>query len=385
LSPGGKLFQTIWEVASLGTDIGDSDEERVRKAILTLVGGCIAILAIFWGSLYVVLGFPYSGAIPLSYAVISFISIAYFFGTKRFRFFRFSQLFLIFWLPFLLQISLGGFAKGSVVMIWAFFAPLAALLFADTRHATKWLIAYLAMIAVCGVLDIYPPFEVRPMPPVYNTAFFIMNMGAGSALIYLAISFFTRDREKTHQDALQAKRALEDANRNLQQSETLVRELMMTDPLTGIPNRRSLEERLDYELERQKRFGGDLAVVITDIDFFKRVNDRYGHTVGDDMLTAFASLLSEQIRATDFVARFGGEEFILVLPDTGKSGAVELTERIRRLLSNRTIPPLTKPLTASFGIAVVVAGEDKKSAVSRADRALYNAKQNGRNRITVAD
>jgi len=379
------LYGVLWQWANRGARSEDGNEERVKKAVLTLVAGIIAFLAIFWGSLYVVLGYPASGAIPLGYAGISFSSILYFFTTKRFGFFRFSQLLLILLLPFLLQWSLGGFSNGSAVMVWAFFAPLAAMLFADLAHAAGWLLAFLVLTFVSGFIDLTPfAAQVRPMPRLANVAFFVMNMGAGFVSIYVVLNSFVRDRERSHLAAVTANEALAQANLELQRNQARISELMLTDPLTGAGNRRHLDERFLLEVDRAQRYDKQLSVVIADLDHFKAINDSFGHNVGDEVLKAVAAVIRSNMRTTDFMARFGGEEFVLLLPETGRVGAELLAERIRRALELEPVAGLKQPVTASFGVAIAQPSESAKDVLKRADDALYRAKNAGRNCLVVA-
>ena len=379
------LYGVLWQWANRGAQSEDSNEERVKKAVLTLVAGIIAFLAIFWGSLYVVLGYPVSGAIPLGYAGISFASILYFFTTKRFGFFRFSQLLLILLLPFLLQWSLGGFSNGSAVMVWAFFAPLAAMLFADLAHAAGWLLAFLVLTLVSGFIDLTPfAAQVRPMPRLANVVFFVMNMGAGFVSIFFVLNSFVKDRERSHQAAVMAGEALAQANLELQRNQARISELMLTDPLTGAGNRRHLDERFLLEVDRAQRYDKQLSVVIADLDHFKAINDSFGHNVGDEVLKAVAAVIRSNMRTTDFMARFGGEEFVLLLPETGRVGAELLAERIRRALELEPVAGLKQPVTASFGVATAQPSESAKDVLKRADDALYRAKNAGRNCLVVA-
>lgn len=360
----------------------DTDAERTKKGVLTIVAGIIAFLAIFWGSTYVALGYPLSGGIPLSYAAISFLSIGYFFATKKFAFFRFSQLLLIFWLPFLLQWSLGGFANGSVVMIWAFFTPLAAMLFADAAHAAKWMIAFLLLAIFSGFIDSSLQGLVPPMGTIANVTFFVLNMGFGCASIFFVLNYFVKQREDSLKQVIAAHNDLEHANEMLRQNENRIRELMLTDPLTGLGNRRHLDERLQAEFSRAQRYNNSLCVVMTDIDHFKGINDTYGHNIGDHVLKMFATHLQEAVRASDFVARFGGEEFILVLPETTLQGALLLAERIRATLERKDFSGIERRITASFGVTVTKKGDTLEEILLRADRALYVSKETGRNRVS---
>jgi diguanylate cyclase (GGDEF)-like protein len=161
-------------------------------------------------------------------------------------------------------------------------------------------------------------------------------------------------------------------------------ELMLTDSLTGVANRRALNDQLEKEVKRAKRYKKQLGVIMTDLDFFKSINDSYGHTAGDEVLKAFAEVMRETVRATDFIARYGGEEFVLILPEISRDDLYEITCRIREAFESTDIPGLDKAVTASFGAAVLDSTDDHRSLLSRADKALYNSKELGRNCVTMA-
>ena len=355
----------------MGAAAGDSDDLRLKKAVMTIVSSSIAFLAIFWGGLYLYSGYRLSGAIPLGYAVISFTSTLHFFKSKRFEFFCFSQQLLILLLPFVLMWSLGGFANGSVVMIWAFFAPLAALFFIDLKAAARWMLAFLILILVSAIINDSVATHAQPMSTGLNTLYFVMNTGCGFTLIALTLYYFVKDRESAYH--------------RLQQSETHIRELMLTDPLTGVANRRHLDDRLGMELSRLQRYGQPLAVMMTDIDFFKQVNDTYGHAVGDQVLQAFAAQLQASIRHIDFLARYGGEEFVLLLPNAGPHEAMAMAERMRGATKTIQIPGLPLQITASFGVVAVQPSESMVDVLARADKAMYLSKTHGRDRVTSLD
>ncbi|MGB2711804.1 MAG: diguanylate cyclase [Conexibacter sp.] len=156
-----------------------------------------------------------------------------------------------------------------------------------------------------------------------------------------------------------------------------------TDPLTRLPNRRGFREQLDLELERTRRGGTQMTVVVGDVDHFKEVNDRSGHQVGDAVLQRVAQLLNDGKRQIDLAARVGGEEFALVLPDTDAQGAFVLAERLREAL-RAAFTQDTVPITISFGIASFPAhAETAASLLHAADEALYAAKESGRNRTVL--
>lgn len=160
-----------------------------------------------------------------------------------------------------------------------------------------------------------------------------------------------------------------------------------TDGLTGLYNRRTLNERLEEALLRAERAGNPLSLVLADVDHFKSVNDTYGHQVGDDVLVGVARTFLRCARVTDVVARYGGEEFVLVLENTDASGAAHLAERIRRSIAAQRFDTDLGPLevTSSFGVASLSDhAEDAEGLLKAADDALYRAKEKGRNRVVIA-
>ncbi|WP_028627091.1 GGDEF domain-containing protein [Metapseudomonas resinovorans] len=164
------------------------------------------------------------------------------------------------------------------------------------------------------------------------------------------------------------------------------RQKALQDPLTGLPNRAAWNERLEIELARQQRYGGDLLLAVIDIDHFKRINDGFGHLAGDKVLKIIAGELSRRLRKTDFIARFGGEEFVLLLPSTPMEGGQQLLDNLR--LAIEVCPFHFKgervSITLSAGLTALFAGEPSDAAFQRADQALYRAKRQGRNRIELA-
>jgi diguanylate cyclase (GGDEF)-like protein len=156
------------------------------------------------------------------------------------------------------------------------------------------------------------------------------------------------------------------------------------DHLTGTNNRRAIAQILQQAIGRAQAGGGELAVILLDIDNFKQINDTYGHDVGDQTLIEVADSLRQQLRATDALGRWGGEEFMIIIPETNLAATVQLAERLRALIEARSQPPLDQ-VTVSFGVAISLPGDTPDRLVKRADEALYRAKQGGRNRVEVAD
>lgn len=200
-------------------------------------------------------------------------------------------------------------------------------------------------------------------------------------LVLVATWFDVEQVETARALASQAVVALDNA-----QLHRLVQQQALVDSLTGLANRRSLEDALRFELARTRRFGGDVSVVFADLDGFKDVNDRYGHLFGDEALRRVANALRSTVSESDIAGRWGGDEFAIVLPGTGTAGGARFAERVRAIVAEEV---LVTPdggelqLTASFGLAAVSDGGDLGELIAAADAALYDAKRSGKNRVVV--
>ncbi|MFE8071236.1 diguanylate cyclase [Marinobacteraceae bacterium S3BR75-40.1] len=188
----------------------------------------------------------------------------------------------------------------------------------------------------------------------------------------------------TQIDLLQDKLvALESQSDAMKQQLMKERERATTDALTQLPNREALEERLELEFARWKRYGNRISLAVLDIDHFKTVNDRYGHLAGDKVIQLVARALREQLRETDFIARFGGEEFVVLLPETDEAAAFQVCEKLRERIAGLPFHFRRERVAVTLS-AGVIAFQDASSPdelFDRADRALYRAKEAGRNRV----
>lgn len=164
------------------------------------------------------------------------------------------------------------------------------------------------------------------------------------------------------------------------------RQKALLDPLTGLPNRAAWSERLDYEVNAWHQRGNSLSLAMLDLDHFKRINDGYGHLAGDKVLKIIANVLSKRLRPTDFIARFGGEEFVLLMPDSALADALAVGELLREAIAACPFHFKGEPvtITVSMGVAQFQAGERSDLALKRADEALYRAKAAGRNQVQAA-
>lgn len=189
-------------------------------------------------------------------------------------------------------------------------------------------------------------------------------------------------RTKALQDELRAK------NKQLEELLYKVEYLAITDALTGLYNRRRFHDILQKEFERSKRYSSPVSLLMIDIDHFKKINDKHGHLAGDHVLLEVAQIIQKNIRDVDTAARYGGEEYIVILPNTEKNDALTVAERMRISIQNSSFQEINKDaITVSIGIAGLpekhIDTEDK--LIRSADLALYRSKQNGRNRTEISD
>jgi diguanylate cyclase (GGDEF)-like protein len=159
-----------------------------------------------------------------------------------------------------------------------------------------------------------------------------------------------------------------------------LKDLTVTDPLTGAYNRRYLEEQAGHAMESWQRYRHSSTILLIDIDFFKRINDKYGHAAGDTAIKRLVEVVSARIRAVDTLCRFGGEEFVVLLQETGIDGAIRIAEELRALVESEKIAP-EGSMTISVGVCEVIAADSVDHWFSLADSALYLAKRSGRNRV----
>lgn len=181
--------KTIAWLARIGADPADDDEVRLRKAFLVSGSFMFILAGAVWGVAYIALGELLAGSIPLGYAIVSLLSVAVFALTRRYRFFRFSQLSLILLLPFLLQVTLGGFVNSSAVILWSLICPFGALLFDDPRHAPRWFLAYLGLLVVSDIIQPYVRV-VNPLSPALVLFFFVANIGVVSSIAFILLYSF---------------------------------------------------------------------------------------------------------------------------------------------------------------------------------------------------
>jgi diguanylate cyclase len=204
------------------------------------------------------------------------------------------------------------------------------------------------------------------------------------------VKFLVAENEKMQRDAADLKNNLEHSQSQIEKLRwnlAEAQELGMRDPLTSLNNRRCFDINLAREIGDARTHKTDMCLVMGDIDNFKSINDTFGHQIGDEILKMFAKLLTQNVKGRDTVARFGGEEFAIILPETALPDAARLTENIRVQLEEKHLTlnsgePIGQ-ITASFGVAQLASADNPEALVQRADARLYEAKCAGRNRVVV--
>lgn len=273
---------------------------------------------------------------------------------------------LLMWAEVLVHASactlLLGWASGAHYFLLVFLPAVAVS--RSPKHALAAmafvLVAYLALDATTQVVPV-----TYPLAPGALMAFRWLSVAIVFAMFGYTARFYTQ---------------------RVQEAEGQLYDLATTDSLTGLWNRRQFLQLTHAEIDRARRHGTPLALVLADIDHFKLVNDQHGHDAGDRVIRHVANQLRQQARGGDLVGRWGGEEFVMLLPMTDADGAHDWSERLRKLIEQ--VPcqhaGVSMPVTVSFGVCEVQAGRSLDHAFKNADAALYVAKNAGRNGVRVA-
>lgn len=284
------------------------------------------------------------------------------------------------WLRFFyLSAAAGGLIWGAAG--WALF---------PAESGGQLLITFaLAGIAAGGMSTLgilpgaYAAFLVMAILPF--SARLIMEAGDSYALMgmmsFIYIIFLLSASRRVYQAYVESQR-LRYENEDMSERQDVLTTAAITDSLTGAYNRNMLNVALPREIERARRYGTPLAIILLDIDHFKRVNDKYGHQVGDRALVWVTERITSQLRDTDALFRWGGEEFLVLAPNIDLAAAGLAADRMRREIEQSPFEPAGR-ITCSFGCSEFRVGDTRDGLIQRADRALYLAKTNGRNRVEM--
>jgi diguanylate cyclase (GGDEF)-like protein/PAS domain S-box-containing protein len=200
---------------------------------------------------------------------------------------------------------------------------------------------------------------------------------------FVAVKHDITERKEAEAEAERAKEGLVTLNKELRAANESILKISQTDALTGLANRRTIDQRMHQEMARAERLGCSFSVILGDLDHFKSINDEFGHLVGDRVLVAVAAILGKQARPYDLPARFGGEEFMVLLPESTLADAMTIAQRIRSAIYEVVVPGMERRITMSLGISTWGHGDTSGGLIGRADVALYQAKRRGRNRVVA--
>lgn len=268
-------------------------------------------------------------------------------------------------------ITLDPSERGMVLVLIAL-----VIVFGMYTHAPRLSVmnGVLAMVLLGAAMGVLSSVDPTYYPPQLELLRFGVMLGSLPVLIFTAYLISSwRQRLSTQR-------------RELQQALDQVQQLATRDALTGLYNRRHMQEKLAYAVQRFQRYGERFTVALIDLDHFKRINDEHGHVVGDQALMAFASAASMVLRDSDTLARWGGEEFLFLMPNTSPQKATIALDRVRDALASVTVSQAAPQLRLRFsaGLALCLGQEGTDATLERADQALYQAKSAGRHRSVVA-
>lgn len=199
-----------------------------------------------------------------------------------------------------------------------------------------------------------------------------------------AFESLSSENERLNQELDENRKLLSKRNHSLQKLQEEMEAIKRNDGLTGLANLKLLDSRVSEEILRWERYRRPLALLLMDMDNFSSINDEFGREVGDELLQHVATILNGATRTLDLVARYGGQEFAILLPETNEMGAMIVAERLRMDLEGQLILPLLRPLTASFGVALLQPEEKREAFYARAGRAVRFSKEHGKNCIAIA-
>lgn len=291
--------------------------------------------------------------------------------------------------PSLIWVSDAAGERGFFNHAWTDYLGLDA----ESAHSIAWqefihpddLPSYLDVIAQCLVGREPAEFEYRLQKRNGHYCWFLEKIvpRTDAAGVFMGMIAAATDISEIKQAELLLVQTGNELEQQLEQRAVMLEQILFTDALTGFGNRRLLMRCLDDEISRARRYMRSLSMVFFDIDDFARINDTYGHAVGDLVLTMMADALKSCLRECDQLARYGGEEFVVLLPETGMQEAVAVAERLRAAVTGIRLAQMPVTLTVSAGLVEWSADESRESLLQRCDRALTRAKTSGRNQCCV--
>jgi len=364
------LKETLLNALNFLSSIADQEEDSAKKKrehrFLIYLGTLMSIGGLIWGTISMYAGIFYESFIPYSYALITILNFTYLYWSKDFKTSQFIQVLASLLLPFFFQFFLGGFVASGAVVLWSILTILGGFTFQNRRTTLRWFVVYLVLVATCGIVDKKIDAITIEVPPEVSLLFITLNIILISSIIFTLFYYFVNSEEKLQKQ---------------------LENLANTDSLTNLPNRRSFFTLANQEFERVQRGAKPFCLLMVDIDHFKMINDTFGHDVGDKALIDFAQLLQSQSRSIDILGRYGGEEFVLLLPETSMEEATIFAERV--ITKCRDIALETPKGICAFTVSMGLCPLNNDATellepIKCADDALYRAKAAGRDQLQVA-
>lgn len=376
------------KLSNIGVVSTDSDDIVSKKVALTLLPFYIVIPALIWSVIYLYLDNFDAFLVPVSYVSVSLLSALILYKTKNFIFFETTQLLLILFLPFILMWILGGFTAGSFVMIWAFYAPVTAIMYSqDVKSGFKWFAIFLLLVVVSIVIDVDIANQVqKPLPKLVYELFITLNVGAGLGGIFFLISQFVKNIKDMSKTLEQDKNILYELTNDLKNANKELEKLATCDVVTKLPNRLYFQDIVYDMFQRAKLNKKIVAIMFLDLDGFKSINDTLGHDAGDEILKMIAARLKSSIRASDTVARVGGDEFAIAIGDITDVDHVKEIAKIIIKEVNEYCP--YKDKRCHVGVSIGISfypehGDSIEELMIRADKAMYEIKKMGKNNYSI--
>ncbi len=379
------LLNKLSRVGILPTD----GEDLISKKIaLTLLPIYVSLPALLWSFIYLILDNVVASLVPLAYVLISVSSIFLLYKTKNFIFFEIIQLLLILFLPFILMWVLGGFYGGSFVLIWSFYAPIAAVMYSESvKHGAKWFALFLLLVLISTLFDAHLSENMQnQIPPFALKTFVFLNLSAGFGGIFFLISQFIKNIRFISDELNKERESLFLLTHDLRSANKRLEELATCDIVTTLPNRLYFQDIVFDMFKRARMNQKIVAIMFLDLDGFKSINDTLGHEAGDIILKTVGARLKSVVRVTDTVARVGGDEFAIALGDISD---VEHVKEIAKTLIkevNEYCP--YKDHRCHVGVSIGISlypehGDNIEELLQRADKAMYNIKRIGKNNYSI--
>lgn len=355
-------------ISSLADKPDSSQQQKQAFRFLIFTGIAMSFGGLIWGSILIFDNLTYQAMIPYSYTMITFINFIYLKYSKNFQIAQTIQGIISLFLPFYLQLSLGGFMASGAVILWAILSILVSFTFQTRKRVFLCFTVYITLVIISGFLDKYVRHLSNHISVNESIFLFTLNISLISISIFFLFLYFIKSKE------------------NLA---IMLNMLANTDSLTKLPNRRYFFLQATHEFYHTKRQSDEFVIFLLDIDFFKAFNDNYGHDMGDFVLKKFADLLQKETRDIDLLCRYGGEEFIVLLPQTLLQESLKAAQRIIDACRHMKIEHNNKSLNITVSIGITQSTQHDKNIeeiIKRADNALYQAKNEGRDRLkTILD